>query len=780
MKKQKPLISGFLSLLILLLIASPAFAASPRVTTEFVTPPKPNGAVVFPEGASTNIDWDGLTEDMWDLLFTGEKRTINIEKYHIPVSDANKNAIFFPCWYNPRFLRTAPVNLSRSGGYYVSVNNTGTTATDPAENRAKYDACADAVAQLTYGIKGNDAISQADKALLLHDRLAAWTAYDYTGYYGGTLPDDSPDYNAYGPLVNHLGVCNGYALAYNWLLEDVGIRAWYENSETINHGWSKVELDGACYYTDVTWDDPVIDIPGRVYHENFLCSSAVFANSHEADDFDMTLTSEQYKEYVSNDVKSEIVRIGDADYMFVDGALQKQEADGTVTELFTVERSKWVGAHQYTMQPKLLAFGSTILYLTMSQVRAYDTLTGDDSPVYTPTSSILRNETYLLNGLRQVDGTVYVTSVNSRQGTFSETTVAQNTESFVYCTHPVWEELETTNADARYICPVCRALRVEHAFSKATVSSETLKAPATCTMPAVYYYTCENCGAIASDDANTFQSGSANGHDWHWVADLEPTCGNGGIMHQVCEACAETRYENTAIDPTGDHSYTAQTVSADALQSAATCTAPASYYYSCAVCGSVEGDDAHTFTSGEPAAHSWTWVVDTPPTCSAAGVKHEACTACQLTRSENTAIDPTGDHNYTAQNVSADALQSAATCTAPASYYYSCAVCGSVEGDDAHTFTNGAARGHNWQETARTAASCTQAGSVRYTCTHDETHVFTEELPRLNHADNNGDGYCDGCGKDLQGNRCPYCGQTHTGFWGLIVGFFHRILALFK
>ena len=691
MKKQKLLISGFLSLLILLLTASPAFAASPRVTTEFVTPPKPNGAVVFPVDASTNVDWEGLADDMWKLLFTGTKRSIDISNYHIPVSTDNKNAIFFPCWYNPRFLRTAPVNLSRSNGYYISINNLdsgSTKATDPAENRAKYDACADAVAQLTYGIKGNDAISQADKALLLHDRLAVWTAYDYTGYYGGTLPDDSPDYNAYGPLVNHLGVCNGYALAYNWLLEDVGIRAWYENSETINHGWSKVELDGACYYTDVTWDDPVIDIPGRVYHENFLCSSAVFANSHEADDFDMTLTSEQYKEYVSNDVKSEIVRIGDADYMFAENVLQKQEADGTVTELFSVESSKWVGVN-YSMQPKLLAFGSTILYLTMSQVRAYDTLTGDDSLVYTPTSSILRNETYLLNGLRQVDGTVYVTSVNSEQGTFSETTVAQNTESFVYCTHPVWEELETTNADARYICPVCRALRVEHAFSKATVSSETLKAPATCTMPAVYYYTCENCGAIASDDANTFQSGSANGHDWHWIADLEPTCGNGGIMHQVCEACAETRYENTAIDPTGAHSYTAQTVSADALQSAATCTAPASYYYSCAVCGSVEGDDTHTFTSG-------------------------------------------------------------------------------------------AARGHNWQETARTAASCTQAGSVRYTCTHDETHVFTEELPRLNHADNNGDGYCDGCGKDLQGNRCPYCGQTHTGFWGLIVGFFHRILALFR
>ena len=89
MKKQKLLLSGLLSLLILLLTVSPAFAVSPRVATEFVTPPKPNGAVVFPEDASTNIDWDGLTEDMWNLLFTGTKRSIDISKYHIQISQSS-------------------------------------------------------------------------------------------------------------------------------------------------------------------------------------------------------------------------------------------------------------------------------------------------------------------------------------------------------------------------------------------------------------------------------------------------------------------------------------------------------------------------------------------------------------------------------------------------------------------------------------------------------------------------------------------------------------------
>ncbi len=1124
MKVKKLLLSCLLSFLMLLFSVLPAFAALPNKITDTVIPPKPNGAVVFPAGASTNVDWEGLADDMWELLFTGTKRSIDISKYHIPVSDANKNAIFFPCWYEPRLLRTAPVSFSKDakGEYYAELKNLdkgNTIATDPAENRIKYDACANAVAQLTYGIKGNDAISPADKCLLLHDRLAVWTAYDYEGYYGGTLPDDSPDYTAYGPLVNHLGVCNGYALAYNWLLEDVGIRAWYENSDVLDHGWSKVELDNELYYVDVTWDDDSFedldnrDIPGRVLHENFLQCFEHFSAGHlHKTDFDQTPSSEIYEKYFSQGSETEIVRINDDYYYIEDGVLWKRTADGGVADLFDINSSKIVGGIPYPMQPKMTAIGSKILYLTPDEVRVYDTMTGDDALAYTPSAAIMRGETYRLNGLRQVDGTVFVTSVNSADGSFDASTVTENTESFVYCTHPTWESLESMHGEERRICPACRALQIDHTFTKKTTSAATLKTAATCTEPAVYYYTCANCGVVASDDAYTFTSGNSAGHSWQWVADVEPTCGTGGMMHQVCKACGETRSANTAIDPTGEHSYTAQTISenalqsaatcttpasyyyscavcgavekndshtfqngdpiahrytaetvkadalksvatctvpatyyyscavcgaveqndshtftdgealghnwqwaidteatcavagskhevctrcdatrnenttidptgahsytaqtisentlqsaatctapatyyyscavcgaaerndehtftsgdpvahtytsetvksealksaatctaaasyyyscdvcgaverndehtftsgdpiahtftaetvkADALKSAATCTAPASYYYSCAVCGAVEKNDEHTFTSGDPIAHSWSWVTDTAPTCGTAGAKHEECGVCHAKRNENTTIDPTGEHSYTAQTVSVDALKSAATCTTPASYYYSCAVCGAVEKNDSHTFQNGApivhswkwvtdsaptcgtagakheecgvchakrnentaidptgehsytaqivsvdalksaatcttpasyyysctvcgnveknsshtftsgtALGHAWQETARVDANCTKAGTVTYTCTHDRSHVRTEALPQTDHADHNGDGYCDSCGKDLWSNRCAYCGQVHAGFFGAIVGFFHRILALFK
>ena len=49
------------------------------------------------------------------------------------------------------------------------------------------------------------------------------------------------------------------------------------------------------------------------------------------------------------------------------------------------------------------------------------------------------------------------------------------------------------------------------------------------------------------------------------------------------------------------HSYTAETKKAEALKTAGNCRDKAVYYYSCAVCGNVEHDDAHTFLGDKDA-----------------------------------------------------------------------------------------------------------------------------------------------------------------------------------
>lgn len=129
-----------------------------------------------------------------------------------------------------------------------------------------------------------DGMSSDMKAIVLHDYLVINVEYDYDNYLSGSIPDDS--FNAYGTLVNGTAVCNGYALAYKYLLNQVGIESYMVTSKSMNHAWNLVKLDGEYYHVDTTWDDPVRDMVGRVYHDNLFRSDTNFGE-HK----DWTVTS---------------------------------------------------------------------------------------------------------------------------------------------------------------------------------------------------------------------------------------------------------------------------------------------------------------------------------------------------------------------------------------------------------------------------------------------------------------------------------------------------------
>ena len=78
-------------------------------------------------------------------------------------------------------------------------------------------------------------------------------------------------YNAYGALINRNAVCEGYARAFKYLMDSMGINCTLaigkaSNSEgrTENHAWNYVEIDGNWYAIDCTWDDPVTSGGGWV------------------------------------------------------------------------------------------------------------------------------------------------------------------------------------------------------------------------------------------------------------------------------------------------------------------------------------------------------------------------------------------------------------------------------------------------------------------------------------------------------------------------------------
>jgi len=126
------------------------------------------------------------------------------------------------------------------------------------------------VSALTAGLSGSD----YDKAKTLHDRLIDTVTYTST----------ANDQNAYGALVEGKAVCNGYARAYQHLLQKAGIEAWYVSGSSVNpatgtpvgHAWNLVKLDGGWYYTDVTWDDQGDD----TYYAYFNITTSQLLEGH--------------------------------------------------------------------------------------------------------------------------------------------------------------------------------------------------------------------------------------------------------------------------------------------------------------------------------------------------------------------------------------------------------------------------------------------------------------------------------------------------------------------
>lgn len=107
--------------------------------------------------------------------------------------------------------------------------------------------------------------SDAEIAQQIHDLLIDTVTYDDKVAAAGV---NDLAHTAYGVLVqngngeaNH-AVCDGYSLAYEYLLQQAGITAIVmpgkggaTASDAGGHAWNLIELDGEWYEVDSTWDD---------------------------------------------------------------------------------------------------------------------------------------------------------------------------------------------------------------------------------------------------------------------------------------------------------------------------------------------------------------------------------------------------------------------------------------------------------------------------------------------------------------------------------------------
>ncbi|MBR5495987.1 MAG: hypothetical protein IKV58_01215, partial [Oscillospiraceae bacterium] len=112
-------------------------------------------------------------------------------------------------------------------------------------------------------------MTQAEKVFVVYTALASMCKYDIDTYKLSSMKNEMP-YNAYGALVEGNAVCNGYVLAFNYIMSLLGIETEVVTSDSMGHTWSKVKVDGQWYNVDPTWADPVFEKEDDTDREGYI------------------------------------------------------------------------------------------------------------------------------------------------------------------------------------------------------------------------------------------------------------------------------------------------------------------------------------------------------------------------------------------------------------------------------------------------------------------------------------------------------------------------------
>ncbi len=120
-------------------------------------------------------------------------------------------------------------------------------------------------------------LSDYDRALFVHDYLTATTVYGFA----------QEPYSAYGALVEHMAVCQGYAYAYKLCMDLMGIPCITvggtadNGEEVLSHAWNMIRLENQWYHVDTTWNDATTSVEyGSWCHLYFCVNDAFISQNH--------------------------------------------------------------------------------------------------------------------------------------------------------------------------------------------------------------------------------------------------------------------------------------------------------------------------------------------------------------------------------------------------------------------------------------------------------------------------------------------------------------------
>lgn len=211
--------------------------------------------------------------------------------------------------------------------------------------------------------------SDYDKILYVHDYIIENTVYDTEAYKSN---DTWVAGTAYSCIVNGKAVCSGYAGAFKYLMNRIGIESGICTGS--NHAWNYVSVDGEYYWIDLTWDDNEKTKPEHTYflvNDDILLRTRTFDTTQpylpECSSLDsnyFSVNGGYFTEYDKNTVISYIeskVGEGRCEIMFAD-------FDSYSTALYSlfgnadIRKAKGVGSSAFTYYRSDETFSVDIIF----------------------------------------------------------------------------------------------------------------------------------------------------------------------------------------------------------------------------------------------------------------------------------------------------------------------------------------------------------------------------------------------------------------------------------
>lgn len=205
---------------------------------------------------------------------------------------------------------------------------------------------------------------------VLHDWLALHCDY------GATKQGET----AYGTLVEHTGNCVGYAEGYACLTAQAGLEGVSTYSESLDHAWILVTLEGERYFSDSTWDDGKYQKLGLIRHRYFLFDDLNAAQlGHFGWDSEERVPGGELENAPWIDAVTRVIFTGDYAY-YIDGGfcLRRCDRESWETELLWQTDARWADADpedgkEPELYTSLVYFGGRLFFNTAAAVCSIDT-----------------------------------------------------------------------------------------------------------------------------------------------------------------------------------------------------------------------------------------------------------------------------------------------------------------------------------------------------------------------------------------------------------------------